>query len=88
MSESNGSTVPRMMTAFATGAAVGAGVALLFAPQSGKKTREMVASTTHDLKDAAGDVIERGKHLVSDVKHKASEAFEKGKEVAHKASGG
>ncbi len=79
----NGGT--RVTLAFATGALVGAGVAILFAPQSGKETRDMVASKANDLKDVAGDVIERGKHMVSDVKHKANDAFDKGKQVAHEA---
>ena len=82
----NGSAAPRIMAAFATGALVGAGVAILFAPQSGKQTRDMVASKTHELKDEACDVIDRGRHFVNEVKHKAHEAFENGKEVAHEMS--
>jgi len=76
----------RMTAAFAAGALVGAGVAILFAPQSGRQMRQMVADKTHDLREAAGDAIERGQHFVNDIKHKAGEAFEKGREVAHEAT--
>lgn len=72
----------RMTMLFATGALVGAGFAILFAPRSGKKSRALLASKTNDLKEAASDAIERGKHFAEDVKHRAHEAYEKGKEVA------
>ena len=86
MNEQNHASGFRMMCALGAGALVGAGVAILFAPQSGRRTREMVASKTHDLKDATGEVIERGQHLVSEVWHKAQDAIEKGKEGARAAA--
>lgn len=82
---SNDSSVSGVTVAFATGALVGAGVAILFAPQSGRETRDMVASKANDFKDVAGDVVERGRHLVNDVAHKANDVYEKGKEVANEA---
>lgn len=87
MSENNNeSSSTRVMAAFGAGALIGVGVALLFAPQSGKEAREMVSNKTHDLKDTAEDVISRGKHLASEVKHEAREVFEKGKKAAHEAN--
>lgn len=84
MSENcNGSAVRSVVTAFALGALVGTGLALLYAPQSGRETRDMVCKKTQDLKHAAGDAIEQGKHMVSDVRQKAREVIEKGKEAAH-----
>ncbi len=78
----NESKATRMTILFGTGAIVGAGVALLFAPQSGRKTRNLVASKTNDLKELAANVMERGRHFVDHVKQQAWEAFEEGKEVA------
>ncbi len=87
MSECNHeSATPRMMAAFGAGALVGVSMALLFAPQSGKEARDRVASKSQDLKDTAMDVIDRGKHIVNEVKHEAHEAFEKGKKAAREAS--
>jgi len=87
MNEHNNDSMTAQTTAaFAAGALAGAVVAMLFAPQSGQQTRNMVANKAHDLKDAAGDVIERGQQYASDVAHKASEAYEKGKEMAHNAT--
>lgn len=82
----NGSAILGIAAAFTVGAMVGAGLALLYAPQSGKETRDMVSRKTHDLKDAAGNVIEQGKHLVGDIKQKAREVIAQGKEATHQMS--
>ncbi|MBI4978820.1 MAG: YtxH domain-containing protein [Spirochaetes bacterium] len=55
--------------AFLSGVVIGAVLALLFAPKSGRETRE-------DLKKKAGDVLEKGKE-------KAHDLYEHGKEKAH-----
>jgi gas vesicle protein len=73
---------------FLTGAAVGVTVALLFAPKSGRDTRQYisdktqlgkdaVAQTGSDLVDAGRDVFERGRKLVED----AAELFERGRKL-------
>lgn len=61
-----------LFVAFLSGALVGAGAALLFAPRSGKETREMLADYGCDLKEKLPDelrkrtdaTIEHGHHLV------------------------
>ena len=73
MSENNGST---NLLYFLAGASIGAVVALLYAPQSGKKTREYISDRAEDgkdylkdrskeLREQAEDYVERGKDLVS-----------------------
>ena len=52
MSEKNAIGGKGILVAAVVGAAVGAGVALLFAPGSGKETREWLAHRTRKLKDA------------------------------------
>jgi gas vesicle protein len=52
MSDKNPSSGRGIMMAAVVGAAVGAGVALLFAPGSGKETRGWLAHRTRKLKDA------------------------------------
>lgn len=61
-----------LFMAFISGALLGAGAALLFAPRSGKETREMLADCGCDLKEKLPDelrkrtdaTIEHGHHLV------------------------
>lgn len=73
MSENNGSS---NLLFFLAGASLGAVVALLYAPQSGKKTREYISDKadegkdylkdkSKELREQAEDYVERGKDLVS-----------------------
>jgi gas vesicle protein len=80
--QKNGHGMLGVVAAFAVGAMLGAGVALLLAPRSGKETREMLGKKARDLKDAAADAIDQGKHLAGEVKHRAREVIDKGKEAA------
>ncbi len=73
---------------FVTGAVIGASVALLYAPKSGKETRriladttqrgrDVVAGTSQDIVDAGRDMFERGRQLVED----AADLFERGRRL-------
>jgi gas vesicle protein len=73
---------------FLAGAVIGAGVALLVAPKSGKETREYLNQATQEGKDAVGsggrevvelakDLYDRGRQLAED----ASELFERGRKL-------
>ena len=55
------------------GAVIGAGVALLAAPQSGRRTRRRIKSTALTLRDSATD---RWDDLADDVKGKVDDAIE------------
>jgi gas vesicle protein len=76
------------MAWFLTGAIIGATVAILFAPKSGKETRqfitektqagrEAVVETSQDIVDASRDMFERGRKLVED----AADLFERGRKL-------
>ncbi len=74
---------------FVAGAAIGASLALLFAPQSGEATRRYIrrrAEESRDLLDERGrDLADRGRELFERGKRLADEAadiFEKGKKLA------
>jgi gas vesicle protein len=64
---------------FLVGAAVGASVALLYAPQTGDRTRRMIGRKLADGRDA---LSEQG----SDLLDKSRELFEKGRKVADDAA--
>jgi gas vesicle protein len=72
----NGRQAAKVAALIAGGAAVGAGLALLYAPQSGtetrrqlrhyaKKTQVQATRIGRDLKDGVERAIERGKALVA-----------------------
>ena len=60
--ENNGGTV---LISFLIGGTVGAGLALLFAPYSGKKLRGRIADMADDVKDSASDYAKKLKEKVS-----------------------
>jgi gas vesicle protein len=74
---------------FLAGAAIGATVALLFAPQSGSETRrrikqkasegrEALGETGRDLAGRGRDLFEKGKRLADE----AAEIFDRGRRMA------
>lgn len=73
---------------FLAGAILGAAVAVLYAPKSGKDTREMIgkkaddsrdslAETSKDLVEKSKDLYERGRQIAEE----AAELFERGRQL-------
>ena len=79
MSENNASAVSGYLAVFAVGALIGGGLALLYAPRSGKETRELLAQKAVDLKDALRNkkaeilaAVEAGKKALAEERAKNS----------------
>ncbi len=77
---------------FFLGLGLGVAVGLLFAPKSGAETRDLILSKadegkeylrrrTEDLRDSAGDLIEKGRNVVSQQKDQLNQAVEAGKQA-------
>jgi len=77
---------------FLTGLGIGALVGILFAPQSGEQTRDMIAGKAEDgrdyllrrgreLRDQATDYVERSKEAVSQQREHLAAAIEAGKQA-------
>jgi gas vesicle protein len=64
MSESNSMGMGGQLAAFALGAAVGAGIALLYAPYSGEETRQMLAKRGRAVKDRVSGAVEATKDVI------------------------
>jgi gas vesicle protein len=73
---------------FLAGAVMGAGIALLFAPKTGKDTRRYIGDTSKEgqkameasgkeLMDRGKELYERGKQIAED----AAELFERGRKL-------
>lgn len=60
------------LTAFLVGAAVGAGVALLYAPYAGAETRRRIADKSRDLKDRVTGAVDATKHAIRDQLQRTS----------------
>jgi gas vesicle protein len=60
---------------FLAGAGIGAVLALLFAPKSGRETREFIAKTATDGKDYLSNKYADGKQFVGDTSRRAKDDF-------------
>jgi gas vesicle protein len=71
------------------GGIIGAGVALLFAPQSGKKTRRDISRYSKKVRRQTEDVIDEFsgnvQGMVESVGEKAEDILDKGKDLAYEA---
>ena len=89
MSEDNGGS---QIGFFLAGLGIGAVVALLLAPRSGKETRDIivqkaeegrdfVVNKSEEIRKQAEDAVEKGKDLVNKQKELLSAALEAGKQA-------
>jgi gas vesicle protein len=69
------------LVSFAVGALLGAGLALLFAPRSGKETREMLADKGRHLRDKAREASDDVRTYVEDKKAGLAAAVAAGKQA-------
>jgi len=84
---------------FLLGAAIGAGLALLYAPERGTRTRERLREMASDAADqtrtAMGSAIddvkgmaERGRDYLQNKKEQLNSAYETGRETVSRETGG
>jgi gas vesicle protein len=74
MSEENGICAGTVLVSFVAGAAIGAGLALLYAPKSGSEMRETIT-------DFAEDAVDKIKEYTKEAQEKIKTAIEDGKET-------
>ena len=77
--DSRGSGAGTVALAFLVGAAVGAGVALLLAPRSGRETREKLLSLLDDAKGQAGRGADRVRDAVAQAASVIEDAWNEGR---------
>lgn len=77
-----------VVLAFVSGALVGAGLALLYAPMTGRETREKITGLAGDLKhkaeDWTGSVKEKVTHFIDEEKSVVKAAYEAGRDAMAK----
>ena len=68
------------LSSFITGALAGAGIALLFAPQSGAQMRGLLRDYAARAKDELDEVVDHGADVLDNAVERGQEFVEKGKE--------
>ena len=95
MSDEKGISAGTVLLSFVAGAAVGAGLALLYAPKSGSEMRESIVDFTEDAVDKIKEytkeaqqkiksAIEEGKETIVEKKSILASAIEAGREAMQK----
>jgi gas vesicle protein len=95
MNDERGFSAGSVILAFVLGGIVGAGAALLTAPQSGRETREKIKEFADEtrkkateyagqVKDKVSSAVEHGKEYIDDKKSLLSSAIDAGKDAYHK----
>ena len=73
------------VSAFLIGAVVGAGIALLFAPQAGTQLRGFLRDCAARAKEEFDDALDQGAEAWETAKDRGEELVEKGKESLREA---
>jgi gas vesicle protein len=92
MSEERGYSGSAVALGFILGGVLGASLAMLFAPESGRRTRERLRDLAADMRDKtidlseefrdkAEDAVERGREVYEEKKSILSAAVQAGKEA-------
>jgi gas vesicle protein len=68
-----------LLVPFLAGGVIGAGIALLLAPKSGKELRKDISDVASRTRDKVNETLEQGKNLYVEGRMAVKEAIEAGK---------
>ncbi|HET6515173.1 MAG TPA: YtxH domain-containing protein [Thermodesulfovibrionales bacterium] len=83
--EDEGYSAGSVLLSFLLGGMVGAGVALLLAPKSGKETREQIKELAEDVRGKTGEYVEQVKGKMTASLDKGKDFFEEKKSIITRA---
>jgi len=85
MARDEGAGAGSILLAFMLGAVSGAAVALLYAPATGRETREYLGERAREGRVRAAQAVEKGKELMNQGRETLSTAMERGREAYQEA---
>jgi len=87
MARDEGAGAGSILLAFLLGAVSGAAVALLYAPQTGEKTREYLGERAREGRQRAAEFAEKGRDAFNQGRETISAAIDRGREAYQQARG-
>ncbi len=85
MSRDDGAGAGSILLAFILGAVSGAAVALLYAPATGRETREFLGERADEARAKAAEAAQRGRDAFSQGRETIAGAIERGREAYQQA---
>ncbi len=85
MGKDEGAGAGSVLLAFILGAISGAAVALMYAPATGKETREFLGQKAREGRERATEAAERGRQAVVQGRETLATAIERGREAYQQA---
>jgi gas vesicle protein len=85
MARDDGTGAGSVLLAFLLGAVSGAAMALLYAPVTGRETREYLGEKAREGRDRAADAAQKGRQAVSQGRETVATAIERGREAYQQA---
>jgi gas vesicle protein len=85
MARDEGAGAGSVLLAFILGAVSGAAVALLYAPASGRETREYLGDKAREGRDRAAEAAEKSRHAIKEGRETIVTAVERGREAYQQA---
>jgi gas vesicle protein len=85
MARDESSGAGSILLAFLLGAVSGAAVALLYAPASGRETREYLGDKANEARARAAEAASKGREVLSQGRETLSTAIDRGREAYQQA---
>ena len=85
MARDDGTGAGSVLLAFLLGAVSGAAVALLYAPVTGRETREYLGEKAREGRDRAADAAQKGRQAMTQGRETVATAIERGREAYQQA---
>jgi len=85
MARDEGAGAGSVLLAFILGAVSGAAVALLYAPATGRETREYLGERAREGRAKAAEAAEKGREAIKQGRETLSNAVERGREAYQQA---
>ena len=85
MARDEGAGAGSILLAFILGAVSGAAVALLYAPATGRETREYLGDRAREGRDRASQAAEKGRQAFNQGRETLNAAIERGREAYQQA---
>jgi len=85
MARDEGNGAGSILLAFLLGAVSGAAVALLYAPKSGRETRDYLGEKAREGRARAAEAADRGRQVIAQGRETISTAIDRGREAYQQA---